>query len=190
MPALPPESRCSPGADKLPRAASRSLIQGRARQKRSAGWSASLASRLAEEPACVIPQQLLPRLGAEARPGEDVVDRARELTFRVRVVGGVHQDAVAEKAGHGPEHILAFLVLDRTEIAAALQVFARLHVEFGGRADIGVLLVHAAAPERQPAEAAFQRAEAQIRVAIQRAAADEGGDKAHRAPRVRRQPAE
>src|SRR5579862_7793753 len=92
--------------------------------------SSRLELRLSKEAGGVAPQQLLPRLSAEALPGQDVVDRLRELALRVRVVGGVHQDAIAEEAGHGAEHVLAFLVLDRTEIAAALQVLARLHLQF------------------------------------------------------------
>ena len=72
---------------------------------------------------------------------------------------------------------------------AARQIFARSRLQFGGRADISVLLVHAPAPERQPAEAAFQHADAQARVAVEDAAADEGGEKAHRAPWMRGEPA-
>src|SRR5438552_16904166 len=122
----------------------------------------------------VVPKQLLLRRRLEALPSEDVVDRLGELAFRVRVVRGVHQDIVAEKSGDGGEHVLPLLMLDAAEEAAAGQVFARLHLELGGRADIGVLLVHAAAPERQPAKAAFERAKAQARIAVEDAAADKG----------------
>src|SRR5205807_4199329 len=51
----------------------------------------TVASGLLEEPFGVAAKELLLRLGLEARPGEDVVDRLGELTFRMRVVGGVHQ---------------------------------------------------------------------------------------------------
>src|SRR6266704_2202915 len=91
----------------------------------------------------VVPKQLLLRRRLEALPGEDVVHRLGELTLRMRVVRGVHQDIVAEKSGDGGEHVLALLMLDAAEEAAARQVFARLPSELGGRADIGVLLVHA-----------------------------------------------
>src|SRR6266700_1449639 len=106
------------------------------------------------------------------------------------VVRGVHQHPVAEKSGDGGEHVLALLMLDAAEEAAARQVLARLHLELGGAADIGVLLVHAPSPKRQPAKAAFEGTEAQARVAVEDPAADKRGYKSHRAPGMRGEAAE
>src|SRR5205823_8435996 len=100
-------------------------------------------SALPEEACRVAPKQFLARLAAEARPGQHIVDRTRKLAFGVRIVRGVHQDAVAQKRGDHAEHFLALLPLDAAEEPAARQVFARLHLELLRRADIGVLLVHA-----------------------------------------------
>ena len=89
--------------------------------------------------------------------------------------------------GDGIEHVLPLVMLDAAEEPAARHVFARLLLERSGAADIDRLLVHAPCPERQPAEAAFENAHAQFRIAVEQPTADERADKAHRAPGVRRQ---
>src|SRR5215471_2200320 len=111
-----------------------------------------LQSALPEEPCRVAPEQLLARVPTEARPGEDVIDRVRELAFGMRIVRGVHQHAVPEKIADHAEHVLAFLPLNAAEEAPARQVFARLPLQCRRRADIGILLVHAPAPKGQPAK--------------------------------------
>ena len=88
------------------------------------------------------------------------------------------------------EHVLALVVLDAAEEASAHHVFARLHLQRRGAADVDRLLVHPPGPERQPAEAAFQHAHAQRRVPVEHAAADERRGETHRAPRMRGEPAE
>src|SRR5205814_199007 len=88
------------------------------------------------------------------------------------------------------EHVLAFVPLDREEKPHALQIVLGVVLELGAAADIFVLLVHPPAPERQPAEAAFEEADAQLGMAIHDAAADHRGDEPHGAPRMRGKPAE
>src|ERR1700737_3310696 len=143
---------------------------------------------LLEETVRVVPEKLLLRVRSEARPSEDVVDRLRELALRVRVVGGVHQDTVAEKPGHRIEDVLALLALDAAEEPAIRQVFARGVLQGCRAADIAGLLVHPPRPERQPAEAAFEPPPAQARMAVEDPAADERGDKPPRAPGGRGHP--
>src|SRR5262249_7837957 len=109
-----------------------------------------LGSGLLEEAVRVSAKELLPPPGVEARPGEGIVDRVRELAFRVRIIGGVHQHVVTEKSGDGVEHVLSLLSLDAAEKAAARNVFARSMFERRGAADIDRLLIHAPRPERQP----------------------------------------
>src|SRR2546430_15412538 len=70
----------------------------------------------------VVPEELLPGLGLEARPGQDVVDGVGELALRVRVVGAPHQHVVADHAADVVEHLLALVTLDRAEEATALHV--------------------------------------------------------------------
>src|SRR6266404_5312527 len=113
-------------------------------------------SGLLEEPVGVAAEELLLRLRLEALPGEDVVDRVGELALGVRVVGGVHQHVVTEELGDMIEHVLAFVMLDAAEEPPARHVFAWRVLERRGAADIDRLLVHPPAPERQPAEAAFE----------------------------------
>src|ERR1700758_2192860 len=88
------------------------------------------------------------------------------------------------------QHVLALMVLDATEKPPARHVFAGLHLERRGAADIDRLLVHAPGPKRQPAEAAFEHAHPQSRIAVEDPAADERADKPHCAPGMRRQAAE
>src|ERR1700730_15757208 len=135
-----------------------------ARGQGSGAWlsrGVSVGLGLLEETVRVVPEKLLLRVRSEPRPSEDVVDRLRELALRVRVVGGVHQDTVAENPGHGIEHVLALLALDAAEEAAIRQVFARGVLQGCRAADIAGLLVHPPRPERQPAEAAFEHPQAQ-----------------------------
>src|SRR5262249_39151227 len=108
-------------------------------------------SRLLVEPGRVVPQELALRLRSDARPLEDVVDGVGELTLRVRIVGGVHQDVVAQHAPDVVEHVLAFVTLDGAEEAPARHVLAGGALERGGAADIHGLLVHALGPEGKPA---------------------------------------
>src|SRR5262249_45506511 len=144
----------------------------------------ALGSGPLEEAVRVPPEELLPPVGIEARPGEDVVDRVRELAFGGGIVGGVHQHVVTEKSGDGVEHVLSLLSLDAAEKPAARNVFARSMLERRGAANIDRLLVHTPSPEWQPAEAAFEHTHAQARIAVEDAGADKGGDKPHCAPGV------
>src|ERR1700680_357748 len=107
-------------------------------------------SGLLEEPFGVAAKELFLRLGLEALPGEYIVNRLRELTLRVGVVGGVHQHVVTQEMSDVIEHVLSLVVLDAAEEPAARHVFARLLLQRGGAADIDRLLVHASGPERQP----------------------------------------
>ncbi len=84
------------------------------------------------------------------------------------------------------KHVLALVVLDAAEEPPARHVFAGLVLQGRDAADIDRLLVEAPSPERQPAKAAFEHPHAQCGIAVEEAAADERGDKPHRAPRVRR----
>src|SRR5579885_384482 len=93
------------------------------------GGEASGGSGLFEKMSGVVPQQLFLGFAGQALPGDDVVDRIRELTFRMRIVGGVHQHAVAQKLGDIVEHVLAFVVLDAAEEAPAFHVVARPHLQ-------------------------------------------------------------
>ena len=102
--------------------------------------------RLAEEMAGVLPQQLPPPVGPEARPLQDVRHRVRKLALRMRIIRGVHQHVVAQKLRDMFEHVLALMVLDAAEEPAAFHVFARLHLQWRGAADIDRLLVHAPGP--------------------------------------------
>src|SRR6516162_6045763 len=103
---------------------------------------------LLEEPVGVAAEQLLCCLRLQALPRQDVVDRVGKLALRVRIVGGIHQNVVAEEVGDMVEHVLAFVVLDATEEPAARHVFAWFLLERCGAADIDGLLVHAPGPER------------------------------------------
>src|SRR6266403_4651962 len=78
-----------------------------------------LRSAPPEEARRVAPEQLLARVAAEGLPRHDIVDRIRKLAFGVRVIGGVHQRAVAQKRGDHSEHVLTLLTLDAAEEPAA-----------------------------------------------------------------------
>src|SRR2546425_9186260 len=97
----------------------------------------------------VVPEQLALRLRRYIRPLHDVVHGVRELTFRVGIIRGVHQDVVTEHAGHVVEHLFALVPLDAAEEPPAGHVLARR------------VLVHALGPERKPTESAFQDAHSQ-----------------------------
>src|ERR1700730_652992 len=136
-------------------------------------------SSLPEEAIGVARQKLALGRVFEARPGENVVDRFGELAFRVGVVGGVHQDVVAEEVVDIIEHILPLVVFDAAEKPAAGHVFAGLLLERGGAADIDRLLVHASAPDGHPTEAAFEHAHSEAREPVEQPAADKRSDKPH-----------
>ena len=108
----------------------------------------------------------------------------------MRVVGGVHQHAVAERlvtiSNIGSCSCAS--MLQKTRPAAKCSLGSMLQGR--GAADIADLLVHPPHPERQPAEAAFEHRQAQARMAVEHAAGEEPGHEAHRAPRVRAQPRE
>src|SRR5271166_2822798 len=91
-------------------------VSKHARQRRTdsfapAGEERPRGSRLLEKAGSVVPQKFLFGLAAQALPGDDIVDRIRELTLRMRVVGGVHQHTVTKELSDVIEHILTFMVL-------------------------------------------------------------------------------
>src|SRR5215813_8463393 len=133
----------------------------------------------------VVPEQLPLRLRLHARPLHDVVDRVRELTFRVGIIRGVHQDVVTENAGDVVEHLFALMPLDAAEKPPAGHVLARRVLEGRHAADVDRLLVHALGPERKPAEPAFQDAHPQAGIAIHDPGPDESRHESHAAPRMR-----
>src|SRR5207245_10446112 len=100
------------------------------------------------------------------------------------------EDVVAEDAPDVVEHLLALVVLDAAEEAAAGHVLARRVLERRHDSYVHRLLVHPYGPEGKPCRAALQDAHAQARVAIHDAGADEGGHEAHAAPRVGRETTE
>src|SRR5262249_20744938 len=142
------------------------------------------ASGLLEEAGGVVPQQLSRGGAVEALPAKDVVDRIRELAFRMRIVGGVHQQVVTKEPGDIVQHVLAFMVLDAAKKPAARHISPRLWLPRATPPDIPRLLVEAPTPERQPAEAAFEDRHAQRREPVIEPAADKRCDKPHRAPRM------
>ena len=108
----------------------------------------------------------------------------------MRIVRGVHQHVVAQKPGDVLQHVLALVMLDAAEEPAAHHVFGWRHFQWRGGTDIDRLLVHAPGPEWQPAEAAFQHAHAQPRIAVEHAPTDERRGEPHRAPGMRGKPAQ
>src|ERR1700730_1567111 len=150
----------------------------------------SVESGLSEEPVRIVEEEFLLRILFEAGPRDDVVDRLGELAFRVGIVGGVHQNVIAEEVGDIVEHVLPLVVLDAAEEPTARHVFAWLLLERRSAADIDRLLVHAPGPERQPTKAAFEHAHPQFRVFVEKPAADERADKPHGPPRMGGEPTE
>src|SRR5262249_31313623 len=67
----------------------------------------------------VVPQELSLGLGRDRRPPEDRLDRLREPTLRVRIVGAEHQRVRAEQLGDAPYGALAFVHLDALKILGA-----------------------------------------------------------------------
>src|ERR1700758_5289811 len=128
---------------------------------------ASVGSSLSEEAIRVVEEELPFRILFDGGPSDDVISRLRELTLRVRIVRGVHQDIVAEEVSDIVEHVLPFVVLDAAEEAAARHVFAGLLLERGGAADVDRLFVHAPSPEREPSEAAFEHPHPELRVLVE-----------------------
>ena len=109
----------------------------------------------------------------------------RELALGMRIVGRIHQHAVAQEAGDVFEHVLAFVMLDAAEEPPAHHVFGGLQLQRCRAAHVDRLLVHAPGPEWQPPEAAFQHAHAQSRITIEQTRTDERRGEPHRAPRMR-----
>ncbi len=105
----------------------------------------------------------------------------------MRIIGRIHQYAVAEKVGNHARHLLTFMDHDAGEEASVGHVFAGL-VGQGFRQGVGhidTLIVHARAPERQPTEARLQDAVANARIAVHDTGAEKRAYCSHRAPRVR-----
>src|SRR5262245_15182339 len=116
-----------------------------------------------------------------------MIHRVWEPAFEVWVVGSIHQDMRAEKIDHHLDHVLALGHFDAGEEPSPGDVVADLVLEVGDAAEnILGLVVETTAPEREPAAAAFQDAEAQRLVALHDPGANKGADRAHRSPGMRR----
>src|SRR6266545_4771786 len=90
-----PPTRATPG----------SPVTGRAAAAVTSGWRATggeardlHVSGLLVETGRVVPQELALGVRREAGPLQDVVDGIGELTLRVGIIGGVHQDVVTQDA--------------------------------------------------------------------------------------------
>src|SRR5215813_10496916 len=87
------------------------------------------------------------------------------------------------------EHVLALVVLDAAEEAAARHIFAGLLLERCRSTDIDRLLGawtsrRSMSVERQPAKSAFEDTHTQARVFVKKPAANKRANKPHRPPGV------
>src|SRR5215213_6462874 len=111
----------------------------------------------------VVPEQLPLELVGHV-PIHHRLDGLRKPALTMWVIGGVHQDSIAQKVDDGARHARSFGHLDTLEISAALDVFTGLVLELWKRLrDRLGMLIQAVNPERQPAVARLQHTEPQIR---------------------------
>src|SRR5262249_61340716 len=88
-------------------------------------------------------------------PREDSVRRLRKARFRVRIVGGIYDDIIAQKIAHHLRHLLALVDHEAGKEPAARHVLAGTPREVLRHrvGEILRLIIHARGPERRPPEA-------------------------------------